>query len=85
MSWYGALGPAEGDLVSAASLADWITRRVRNACDVSTPRLGAPRDRPGVYWWNDTIAACRKASISARRQLTRCKSTDAEILAKKQR
>lgn len=39
-----------------------------------------------IYWWNDTIAECRRVSIAARRQLTRCRcrGTDEEISVKKQ-
>lgn len=81
MRWYGVVGPTEEDLASAASLADWLTRCVCEACDVSTFRLNSPRDRPGVYWWNDAIAECRRVSIAARRKLTRRRrrGTDEEI------
>ncbi|KMQ86999.1 reverse transcriptase [Lasius niger] len=71
LKWYGVSGPGEDDLESASSLAGWITRGVCDACDVSTFRLGSSRERRSSYWWNDTIADCRKVSISARRQLIR--------------
>ncbi|KMQ92505.1 reverse transcriptase, partial [Lasius niger] len=85
LNWYGALGPAEDDLVSASSLASWITGNVCDTCDVSTPKLGSPRERPSAYWWNDAIAACRKVSISARRQLikSRRRGTVKDINARK--
>lgn len=86
LKWYGSLDPTDEDLASAAGLAEWIIRGVSDVCDVSAPRLATPRSRTAAYWWNEVVEACRKTTIAARRQLTRCrrKGTDEEIAARKQ-
>lgn len=49
----------------------WIDDIILRACEASTPKIGPKRFRKCVYWWNSGIASLRRASICAKRTLTR--------------
>lgn len=74
LSWGCLLGPASW--ASASSSATWVTRLLRQACDLTAPRARS-NAKKSVYWWNTEIANKRKESNLKRRRYTRsCKKKD---------
>ncbi|XP_072746039.1 uncharacterized protein [Anoplolepis gracilipes] len=62
------------DFDTACSEVKRIVNKVTEACDASMPRLSTKR-YSSAYWWNDEISTLCKASIKARRKMTRLKRT----------
>lgn len=59
----------------------WLMGLVKDACNVSTPKIVVKNNRKHVYWWSEDIADLRKEAIKARRRLTRnrYKNTQSEV------
>lgn len=58
----------------AESMAQWIDRMLRDACDMAAPRVGKANRPTNAYWWCSRIADLRLKCIRAKRQLTRFNS-----------
>lgn len=55
----------------AESQADWISRRVRETCDLAAPKSGGRKERRQAYWWGDGLNDMRNNCNATRRLLTR--------------
>lgn len=74
--------------LSARNFARWLDDTVREACDVSAPRIGCKQPRraannPGgraAYWWSDFIAELRSVCIKARRRWIRGRKAGRSII-----
>ena len=62
-----------GEIQDATEAATSLSAVVSRACDLSMSRKPKFSRRRPVYWWNDEIAACRKACMSAQRRLRRAR------------
>lgn len=49
----------------------WLIRIMKDACNVSTPKIFIRNNRRSAYWWSEEISGLRTAAIGARRCLTR--------------
>ncbi|XP_076765009.1 uncharacterized protein LOC143432078 [Xylocopa sonorina] len=53
------------------SEAEWFTRTLTSACNVSMPKLKSNPPRNPVYWWSDEISRLRADTTIAWRNFTR--------------
>lgn len=51
--------------------AEWIGRRVKDACDIAAPRSGSNKPKRQTYWWSEALSELRNTCNSKRRSLTR--------------
>lgn len=61
----------EDTLRSPELYSKWITKIMRDSCNVSTPVVSIRNNRRLSFWWSDEIANLRSNSVKARRHLVR--------------
>lgn len=69
LEWTGEDCPTGSE--PAEEQADWIGRRIREACDLAAPRSGLGKSKRQAYWWNDIMNELRSNYNIKRRLLTR--------------
>lgn len=60
----------------------WLIEKVKDSCNISTPKIIVRNSRRNVSWWTEEISDLCKAVIKARRRLTKCrqKNTQSNIV-----
>lgn len=55
----------------AEDTTGWLDKEMKEACDLSVPRVGRSRAKRSMYWWSDDLGNFRKRCILCRRKLTK--------------
>lgn len=53
---------------SVEEMANWLTKTMQEACDLSAKRFTTRPGRRAVYWWNEEVVIARRESIAALRK-----------------
>ncbi|XP_025262754.1 uncharacterized protein LOC112637374, partial [Camponotus floridanus] len=62
---------SEETLRSPELYSKWITKIMKDSCNISTPIVSIRKNRRLSFWWSDEIANLRANSVKARRHLVR--------------